>query len=83
MKSHEFNQKVLNGEINFKNGFLIKCSLNIFRYLNENGEEKTRGYAVQRVDSYSVSDRPIETNEGRRKKLEREREEAQLKLPLD
>ncbi len=83
MKSAEFKRKVLSGEINFKNGFSIKCSLRIQRILDENGEEKIHNYCVTRVDSYFVNDSPVETDEGKRKRLAIKNDGLQLRLPLE
>ena len=54
------------GEINFKNGFSIDCHLVQKRELDENGNEKNKGYIVNRVNRYFVNDIPIETEEGRK-----------------
>ena len=82
MKSKEFKQKTLTGEINYKNGFTITCALRIKRFLDEDGIEKIKSYTVTRVDSYCINDTPIETNEGKKRRVAVENEEAQLILPF-
>ena len=82
MKSKEFKQKILTGEINFKNGFTITCALRIRRFLDEDGIEKIKDYTVTRVDSYCINDTPIETSEGKKRRIAIENEDAQLNLPF-
>lgn len=83
MRSHEFKSKVLAGEINFKNGFSIDCHLIQKRELDENGNEKIKGYIVNRVNRYFVNDIPIETEEGRKKRIADENDANQLWLFAD
>ena len=41
-----------------------------------------KDYTVTRVDSYCINDTPIETNEGKKRRMIIENEEAQLNLPF-
>jgi hypothetical protein len=59
--------------------------LRIKRFLDENGDEKIKNYTVTKVYSYRISDLPIETNEGRKRRIKMEvlRNEEQMNLPFD
>ena len=76
MKSNEFKIMVLNGQIEFKNGFLIDCSLQINKKIDNEGLEKRSSYEVNRINNYIISNNPIETPEG---KKYRNKKEAELK----
>jgi len=80
MKSVEFKELVQKGEIEFKNGFTINCSLIINRKIDNEGKIKITGYEVLRVDSYYINDKPIETNEGKKHRKLKEAEKQMLKL---
>lgn len=68
MKSTEFRQRIQNGEIEFKNGSVIICSLQINLKIDNDGEEIISGYDVLSVDSYTENGVQKETNEGLSKK---------------
>ena len=80
MKSAEFKALVQSGKIEFKNGSSINCSLNIKRKMDNEGNEKTTGYEVSRVNEYFDNDKPIETQEGKKYKREKDAEEKQTSL---
>lgn len=83
MKSKEFKKRILSGEINFKSGFTINCTLRIRRFLDENGIEKVKSYAVPIVNSYCINDYTVETNEGRKKRLSDKTSVIQLEFSFD
>lgn len=80
MRSLEFKELVQKGEVEFKNGFTITCSLIINRKIDNEGKVKINGYEVLRVDSYYINDTPVETNEGKKHRKLREAEKQMLKL---
>lgn len=80
MKSNEFKTLVQNGEIEFKNGSSINCFLSIRKKVDNEGIEKIVGYDVIRVNFYFENEKPIETNEGKKYRREREADERQFKL---
>ena len=65
IKSNEFKFLVQSGEVEFKNGSSIKCSLQIEREIGNEGLEKVLSYNVTRVDKYFQNNQPIETKEGK------------------
>lgn len=74
MNSNEFKTKVQQGEVSFKNGFSINCLLRIHKVLTDNGDERVRKYEVVRVNNYFITDKIIETNEGRTHRIKKERD---------
>lgn len=80
MKSPEFKTLVQTGKIEFKNGFSIKCNLEIERKLNNNGEEFITNYNITSVLGYFVNDKPMETNEGIKYRRQQEADKRQLSL---
>ncbi|MFD0931298.1 hypothetical protein ACFQ0R_01670 [Psychroflexus salinarum] len=80
MQSHEFKSLVQTGEIEFKNGSSINCSLTIKRKIDNEGIEKIVGYEVDRVNFYFQNDKPIETSEGKHHRKIKEAEKNQTKL---
>lgn len=80
MKSKEFKELVQKGEIQFKNGTSINCSLTIKKKIDNEGLEKITNIEVNRVNHYFENDKPIETPEGRMYRKKNEAEKQQLKL---
>ncbi|CAN1554167.1 hypothetical protein MCETHM1_02307 [Flavobacteriaceae bacterium] len=66
MQSNEFKTLVQKGEIEFKNGSSINCSLIVRKKVDNEGLEKIVGYDVLRVNHYFQNDKPIETSEGKK-----------------
>ncbi|OAV67758.1 hypothetical protein Barb4_02330 [Bacteroidales bacterium Barb4] len=82
MKSNEFKTKVQAGKIEFKNGFSIKCLLEIKRIIDNNGYEKITDYNIIRVNEYFENDKPIETQEGKKYRQKQKADERQYKFVL-
>jgi len=80
MQSNEFKTLVQTGEIEFKNGSSINCSLTIKRKIDNEGIEKIVGYDVERVNFYFQNDEPIETSEGKHHRKVKEAEKNQTNL---
>lgn len=80
MQSNEFKTLVQNAEIEFKNGSSINCVLQIRRKIDNEGIEKNTGYDVMFVNHYFDNEKPIETNEGRKRRQIREAEKNQTNL---
>jgi len=80
MKSREFKNLVQTGEVQFKNGTSINCSLVINRKIDNEGIEKITSVEVIRVNHYFENDKPIETPEGKSHRRKREEESKQLGL---
>ncbi len=80
MKSNEFKTLVLTGIIEFKNGTSIICNLITYKKINNEGAIKITGHDVTMVNKYFYNNTPIETPEGRTKRLKKEAEKLQLHL---
>lgn len=80
MKSKEFKELVQKGEVQFKNGTSINCSLTIKKKIDNEGIEKITNIEVNRVNHYFENDKPIETPEGRTHRKKKEAEKQQLNL---
>jgi hypothetical protein len=80
MLSNEFKTKIQNCSIEFKNGFSINSALTIKRKIDNEGNVKYVGYDVSRVNNYFLNDNPIETEEGKRHRKQKEAEKMQLNL---
>lgn len=80
MKSNEFKNMVLTGQVPFKNGSAIIGLLVTNKKINSQGDEKVTGYEVQEVYNYFENETPIETPEGKRKRRKEEAEKSQLSL---
>lgn len=80
MKSKEFKELVQKGEVQFKNGTSINCSLTIKKKIDNEGLEKITNIEVNRVNHYFENDKPIETPEGRTHRKKKEAEKQQLNL---
>ncbi|MFZ6665164.1 hypothetical protein [Peijinzhouia sedimentorum] len=80
MKSKEFKELVQKGDIQFKNGTSINCSLIIKKKIDNEGIEKIINIEVYRVNHYFENDKPIETPEGRTNRKNNEAEKQQLNL---
>ena len=72
MKSNEFKNMVLTGQVPFKNGSSIICLLLT--------SEKVTGYEVLEVYNYFENEAPIETPEGKRRRQKEETERSQMSL---
>ena len=82
MKSSEFLQLVHAGRIEFKNGFQINCELIISRKTDDDGNPRITGYTVETVNKYYVSDKPIETKEGKKKKRKKKKDDEDEQLAM-
>lgn len=80
MKSKEFKELVLRGDVQFKNGTSINCSLTVHKIIDNEGLEKIINIDVHRVNHYFESERPIETQEGRTHRKKKELQNQQLSL---
>ena len=80
MKSNEFKEMVLTGQVPFKNGSSITCLLVTNKTIDSQGNVKIAGYEVTEVYDFFENDTPIETPAGRRRSQEKEDEELQLSL---
>ena len=80
MKSNEFKDMVLNGQVPFKNGSSIACLLVTNKKIDSQGDEKITGYEVLEVYNYFENDTPIETPEGKRRRQKEDAEKRQLSL---
>ncbi|GHV40806.1 hypothetical protein FACS1894179_07950 [Bacteroidia bacterium] len=80
MQSNEFKTHVQTGDIEFKNGTSINCSLEMKRKLDNDGNEIIIERNIVRVNSYFVNETPIETSEGKRHRQKQEADKRQLKL---
>lgn len=83
MNSKEFKELVQQGQVQFKNGTSINCSLTIKKKVNNEGVEKVANIEVNRVNHYFENDKPIETPEGRTHRKKKEAEKQQLKIFAD
>lgn len=80
MKSDEFKDMVLTGQVPFKNGSSIVCQLVTNKRIDSQGDVKVTGYEVTKVYKFFENDTPIETPEGRRKRQKKEAEKNQMEL---
>ena len=80
MKSKEFKDLVLTGQVPFKNGSSIICLLVTNKRIDNEGDIKITGHEVTEVYNFFENETPIETPEGKRKRQKREAEERQLSL---
>lgn len=80
MKSAEFKEMVLTGQVPFKNGSSITCLLVTSKTIDSQGDVKIAGYEVTEVYNFFENETPIETPAGRRRRQKREDEEKQLSL---
>lgn len=80
MKSNEFKQMVLTGQVPFKNGSSIICLLVRNKKIDSQGDVKITGNEVMEVYNYFENDTPIETPEGRRRRQKAEDEKNQMSL---
>lgn len=80
MKSNEFKTLVQTGQIPFKNGSSIQCYLLTKKKVNNEGEVRITGYEVLEVYNCFVSNTPIETPEGIRRRQKQEADKMQLDL---
>ena len=80
MKSNEFKNMVLTGQVPFKNGSSIICLLLTSKKIDNQGNEKVTGYEVLEVYNYFENEAPIETPEGKRRRQKEEAERSQMSL---
>lgn len=80
MKSDEFKNMVLTGQVPFKNGSSIVCQLVTSKKIDSQGDVKVTGYEVTKVYEFFENDTPIETPEGRHKRQKKEAEKNQMEL---
>lgn len=83
MKSTEFKTLIQTGDIQFKNGTSINCSLVIRKKIDNEGIERVIGYDVLRVNKYFENDKPIETPEGKHHRQKKEADKLQMDLFAD
>lgn len=80
MKSNEFKNMVLIGQVPFKNGSSIICLLLTNKKIDNQGNEKVTGYEVLEVYNYFENEAPIETPGGKRRRQKEEAEKIQMSL---
>lgn len=80
MISKEFKKLVQSGKVQFKNGTAINCQITVHKKINSEGVERITATTIDRVNHYYESDRPVETNEGKKQKKLPEPEITQLAL---
>ncbi len=80
MKSNEFKNMVLTGQVPFKNGSSIICLLLTNKKIDNQGNEKVTGYEVLEVYNYFENEAPIETPEGKRRRQKEKAEKSQMSL---
>lgn len=80
MRSVQFTTQVILGEVNFKNGFVISCTLIAKRKVNPEGVVVVTGYEVPYVESYTENNIPTETLEAKKKRQRKEDNERQGRL---
>lgn len=80
MRSNEFKEMVLTGQVPFKNGSSITCLLIRNKKIDNQGDVKITGHEVIEVYNYFENDTPIETPEGKRRRQKKEDDERQLTL---
>ncbi len=80
MKSEEFKGMVQNGQVQFRNGTSIRCTLQIRKKIDSEGLEKVTGYDVLDVHEYFESGKPVVTLKVRKPKVQKETAIEQLSL---
>lgn len=80
MKSNEFKTLVQTGKIEFKNGSAINCILDIKKELDNDGNEKITSYNILKVNNYFENEKPIETQEGKKYRQQKEANENQFDM---
>lgn len=83
LKDKEFKALVQNSKVEFKTGFMIKSNMIIKRKIDNEGEVKVKGYEVTEVYEYSVNDSPVDTRQGKTRKLKSKSFEDQIRLDYD
>jgi uncharacterized protein YbcV (DUF1398 family) len=80
MKSNEFKELVQKGNVQFKNGTSINCSITTKKKIDSEGIERITNIDVNSVTHYFENDKPVETPEGRKLRNIKDVEKNQLKL---
>lgn len=80
MRSAEFITQVILGQVNFKNGSVISCTLIAKCKVNPEGAVVVTGYEVPYVESYTENNIPIETPEAKKKRRKTENDQRQGSL---
>lgn len=80
MKSEEFRELVQSGQVQFKNGTTIRCSLQIRKKIDSEGLEKVIGYDVVDVYEYFESGKPGVAVKAKKPKVEKNAGIEQLSL---
>lgn len=65
----EFRQSVINREVSFANGSIIKCDIEFERQMDQNGEIKVTSMNVSNVTELFQGQSVIETNKGKHRRV--------------
>lgn len=65
----EFRQSVINREVSFINGSIIKCDIEFERHMDQNGVIKVTSINVSNVTELFQGQTVLETSKGRRRKI--------------
>ena len=72
LRSNEFKVKSQNGDVDFRSGSNIVCTLKYKKAIDEDGKEYRTDYRVTFVSRHGVDDNYEETLEGKKKRIEDE-----------
>jgi len=72
LRSNEFKVKSQNGDVDFRSGSNIVCTLKYKKTIDEEGKEHKTDYRVTFVSKHGVDDNYEETIEGKKKRIEDE-----------
>lgn len=72
LRSNEFKVKSQNGDVDFRSGSNIVCTLKYKKTIDEEGKEHKTDYRVTFVSKHGVDDNYEETLEGKKKRIEDE-----------
>ncbi len=72
LRSNEFKVKSQNGDVDFRSGSNIVCTLKYKKAIDEEGKEHKTDYRVTFVSKHGVDDNYEETLEGKKKRIEEE-----------
>lgn len=72
LRSNEFKVKSQNGDVDFRSGSNIVCTLKYKKTIDEEGKEHNSDYRVTLVSKHGVDDNYEETLEGKKKRIEDE-----------
>lgn len=72
LQTNEFKVKSQNGDIDFRSGSNIVCTLKYNKTIDEEGKEHRTDYRVTFISKYGVDDNYVETLEGKKKRIDNE-----------